>query len=521
MKRLLVVLMCGWATACGDGRSLDPSGRELSDAADTFAVGSGYSRPATPEELPEGFPFGPDVGPAEADGSGQPDDRLSLCDEVAPGPWTDACGERLCGRCGTDGDCAEGETCSEGACLASAVPEEVITILPERSLQLFGAPARLTNFWASLVRDGVTVRRYFDVVRDTPADTKLSFAVYRQVVPPSGEPLPEGSGDLVIEERWVGGFADRSLLREALAMETMAALTDQPMGRGEHRLVRVNGEVYGPMFIYQAVDEPLLGAAGRDTDAPRYAADGSGEVYALGGGSLVPLPEGRYAEAFKEESSAADDFAPLASFVEGAIAADAAAQEGDPGSGACAVRSSLDVAGYLDGLAALALLGDGGHARSNYRISLQPRPGAPSRWEVWFERFALSFGCRWNDADDNGLCGAMDAGESPYVGMFEEAGSAAQYPPRGYYSLLTEVVLSDRELEESFRERICAMIATPFWQTVLPARIVGLGRLLEPLVAADPRDRVEGLEGYRAEVDALLAYHAARTSLLRSQFLCY
>ena len=506
--------------ACGEARSLDPSGRELTDAVDTIEVGSGYSRPASPDELPDGFPFGGEVGP-EGSGSGNPSDRLSLCDDSGPSGWHASCASPDCGACASVADCGQGEVCEGGVCLPGTLGEESLTIYPERSLQLFLAPSRLPAFWATLQRGGVAVRRYFDVVRDTPTDTKVSFDVYRQLVPASGEPLPEGSGEFTLEERWVGGYADRSLLREALAMDTLAALTNQPVGAGEHRIVRVNGEVYGPMYIYRVADEALLRETGRDSDAQRYLADGSGEVFAAGGSAMVPLPEGRYAEAFREESSSPDDYAPLSSLVEGAIAPDARDQAAVPGSGACRVRAAIDVDAYLDGLAALALLGDGGHARANYRVSLQPRAGAPSRWEVWYDHLALSFGCRWNEADDNGLCGPMDAEENPYVGMMDEGDALAQYPPTDYYSLLTDVVLSDRELEEAFRERICAMLASPYWQTTLPARMSGLGRLLEPAVAPDPRDRVEGAEGYRAAVDELLAFHEARTALLRAQFLCY
>lgn len=365
------------------------------------------------------------------------------------------------------------------------------------------------------------MRAFFEPLRERSTDTKLSFEVYRQLLSATGEVLPEGSGELVLDEHWIGGYADGSLLREALSQQAMAVLTGQPLGGGEHRLVTVNGEAYGPMFILRAPDDAALRAAGRSPEALRFAPEGSGEIFASGGGALVPLPEGRYAEAFVEESPSADDFAPLASLVEGAVAADASAQAGGSGAGACAVRRVLDVNGYLDGLAALALIGDGGHARGNYRLSLQESAGSGRRWEVWYDNFALSFGCVWNETEEDGLCGAMDAATSAYTGMFEGEVSGAAYPVTQYFNLLTDVVLRDPELERAFRARICDMLDSAYWKEALPRQIAGLGALLEPSVSLDPRDRVDGADGYRAEIAAIQAYYAERTGLLRSQFLCY
>lgn len=521
MRRWLSTLLV-FAFGCGEVSLTGLEERALTDAGDIAAVGSGYSRPATPADLPSGYPFAPDVGPEEVGGSGEAGNLLSLCDEGRPSRWVPRCSDSAaCGLCEVASECGEGEVCSGGVCLPPTLPVADVEVIRERSLQLFGAPARLPSFWATVTRDGASVRRYFDVRRVTTADTKVSFAVYRQLVSASGEPLPEGSGEFVLEEQWVGGYADGSLLREALSLQVAAALTQQPVTLGEHRLVRVNGEVYGPMFTYRVADAAVLREAGLDDEVPRYAAEGSGELFAAGGAALVPLPGSRYGEVFVEESAARDDFAPLATLVEGAIVTDAARIASEPSSGACEVRRVLDVDGYLDGLALLALLGDGGHARTNYRLSLQPRNGTAGRWQVWYDTYALSFGCRWNEADDNGLCGSMDPSESPYSGMVEDGSNGAIYPPSSYYNLLTDLVLRDRELESAFRARICGMLASTFWQEVLPRRIAAMGALLAPAASVDPRDRVDGADGYRSEVEALQAYYTSRTQLLRSQFLCF
>ena len=509
--------------ACGGSASLDLTGREQAagSGAGSAEVAAGYSRPATPADLPDGFPFAPPVGPDEVGGSGDAPPLRSLCDDGIPAAWEANCDAALCERCASDSACGAGQVCRSGACLPATLPEAALTILPERATQLFGAPSRLAGFWAGMVRDGASTRRYFEPRRETATDTKLSFDVYRQLPSAAGEVLPDGSGEVVLDERWVGGFADGSLLREALSQQAMAVLTDQPVGSGEHHLVTVNGTVYGPMFIYREVDDAALERAGRSAEALRFVAEGSGEIFASGGGSLVPLPEGRYAEAFVEESSSSDDFAPLASLVEGAVAVDAAAQAGGPGAGACAVRRVLDVNRYLDGLAALALLGDGGHARGNYRLSLQASVGGGRRWEVWYDNFGLSFGCIWNEAENNALCGPMDAATSAYTGMFEGDASGATYPVTQYFNLLTDVVLRDPELERAFRARICGMLDSAYWSEALPRQIAGLGELLAPSASLDPRDRVDGADGYRKEVAAVQAYYAERTRLLRSQFLCF
>ena len=523
MSWFLRCLVFALLAACGSSASLDLTGLEqgAGSGAGSAEVAVGYSRPATPADLPDGFPFAPPVGPDDVGGSGEAPPLRSLCDDGIPTAWERTCDEALCERCASDGACGAGLVCRSGACLPATLPEAALTMLPERATQLFGAPSRLVGFWASLVRDGASVRRYFDPRRETASDTKLSFDVYRQPLSATGEVLPEGSGEFVLEERWVGGFADGSLLREALSQQAMAVLTDQPVGTGEHMLVTVNGAVYGPMFIYREVDDEALEASGRSADALRFVAEGSGEIFGSGGGALVPLPEGRYAEAFVEESSSADDFAPLASLVEGAVAVDAAAQAGGSGAGACAVRRVLEVNRYLDGLAALVLLGDGGHARGNYRLSLQTSAGSGRRWEVWYDNFGLSFGCLWNELENNALCGEMDASLTAYSGLFEGDPREASYPVTQYFNLLTDVVLRDPELERAFGARICGMLDSAYWSEALPRQIAGLGDLLEPAASVDPRDRLEGAEGYRAEVDALLAYHADRTRLLRSQFLCF
>jgi hypothetical protein len=115
----------------------------------------------------------------------------------------------------------------------------------------------------------------------------------------------------------------------------------------------------------------------------------------------------------------------------------------------------------------------------------------------------------------------MDASLTAYSGLFEGDPREASYPVTQYFNLLTDVVLRDPELERAFGARICGMLDSAYWSEALPRQIAGLGDLLEPAASVDPRDRLEGAEGYRAEVDALLAYHADRTRLLRSQFLCF
>jgi hypothetical protein len=115
----------------------------------------------------------------------------------------------------------------------------------------------------------------------------------------------------------------------------------------------------------------------------------------------------------------------------------------------------------------------------------------------------------------------MDAGTSPYTGVFEGDESGASYPATQYFNLLTEVVLRDPELERAFGARICDMLDSAYWKEALPRQIAGLGDLLEPAASVDPRDRLEGVDGYGAEVESLLTYHADRTRLLRSQFLCF
>lgn len=521
MRSLLRSTCFALLAACGGSGALDLTVQEEGVAGSgSSSVAAGYSRPARPADLPDGYPFAPPVGPDEVAGSGEPAAPTAICADGIPSTWEEDCPAELCTRCEGDSSCGAGQVCRSGACLPATLPTERVTLLTERASQLLSAPTRLVSFWAGLTRGGASVRRYFDLRRESATDTKISFDVYRQLPSATGEVLPDGSGELVLDEHWVGGYADGSLLREALSQQAMAVLTGQPTAIGEHRLVTLNGSTYGPMFITRVPDDAVLRAAGRSANALRFVPEGSGEIFASGS-ALVPLPGGRYEEAFIEQSSSVDDFAPLASLVEGALAVDAAAQTGGSGAGACAVRRVLDVEGYLDGLAALALLGDGGHARSGYVLSLQPSAGGERRWEVWYEDFALSFGCIWNEVENNALCGAMDAGTSPYTGVFEGDESGASYPATQYFNLLTEVVLRDPELERAFGARICDMLDSAYWKEALPRQIAGLGDLLEPAASVDPRDRLEGVDGYGAEVESLLTYHADRTRLLRSQFLCF
>ena len=497
-----------FVAACGGFDSIDPTGREQVEVgADSPDLASGYSRSATPSELPVGFPFAPPIGPDEVGGSGEAEAPPSLCDDGGVSKWEPRCGAEACGPCS-----------GEAACLPATLPEERLQIRAELALQLQRAPERLVSFWTNILRNGRSKQVYFEIRRETAMDTKLSFDVYEQLPSATGEVLPAGSGPVVLYERWIGGNADGSLLREALSQQAMAVLTGQPVESGEHRLVKVNGTTYGPMFIVRVLDDATIEAAGRSTDALRYAPGGTGDTFASGGSALVPLPGGLYAEAFSEVSPSADEFTPLAALVESAVAVDAAEQAGGSGAGACAVRRVLDVNGYLDGLAALALLGDAGHARSNYLLSLQPSVDGGRRWEVWYDSFGLSFGCVWNEVENNARCGAMDARTSPYACMYEGDAGMASYPVTQYFNLLTDVVLRDPELERAFRARICDMLDSAYWKEALPRQIESLGALLGQSASSDTAN---GVEGYRSEVAALTAYHAERTRLLRSQFLCF
>jgi spore coat protein H len=445
------------------------------------------------------------------------DGLCGACGQDAPCAATEVClADGSCGACAQDAQCAPGRSCVQGVCL-EALPSWDLEIAPEDWRELYANPYEDLEQPCALVVDGVryvqgcTVRVRGGTSRDYPKKSlRIKF--------PRGAAHPGLSRRINLRSE----YNDPTYLRTWLGYEVFRRLTDLPTPRTRFVRLSLNGEFYGLFQEVEYVGEDFLEARGLDGGRPMYEADPEVEDFRAGVTAMVPLPEpALYAAGWQQKTGPETGLADLRYLIERVLAQDMANLA--PGTWGPTRASNLAEHAHLprvlDYLAVMAVIQNHDHVKKNFHISRQVGPDGRERWEIYPWDLDLSFGCLWDEANQDTLCDELLVGEDPERGVIPD-GYAPLYPFEPYANVLIHVVLRDPALHEHFAQRVCQMLGSSLWSQRLPTYIDAWEQWLAGTVGEDQEDLLEGVQAHRVQVQGLRDFLRGRAAFLRQRYGC-
>lgn len=367
---------------------------------------------------------------------------------------------------------------------ASQLPRWELTIDPGDLAALEATPFADVRVPGMLAVDGVafatTVRLHGGTSRDF---AKKSF---RFDLGPGLE--LDGHDHLVLRAEW----ADKTMLRNWLALELVRNTTWLAAPAAELVHLRINDRFYGVMNHVERVDRDFLRARGLSPDGSLYEADPP-----LGAppGDLTPLAPADYPVVYPQQAGTAAH-ADLRALIEDVL-------RRGPADFDATVLDEIAVDDVLVYLAALAVIQSQDHVRKNYYLYRDP--AAAPGWRVVPWDLDLTFGHLWTEANDV-LDEAITVDGDPFVGAVAEGRV-------GPYNALIDRLLAIPVL----RERMVAMI-----DRIADAAVTG-GLVDDrlswavchamPELLADPRQRAARAE-YLGRVDEIRGFTSARRAFL-------
>lgn len=437
----------------------------------------------------------------------------------------DGCYGRHCAACTVPADCEAYEGCIGGTCGACTRDEEC----EGRCASGFCVPAELPRWKLTMSEedwDALRADPYTELfvpcglsVGDIPYDEGCRIRIRGG----SSRDFPKKSFRITFPRDTVhpgysrkinlrAEYNDPSFVRTLLSHEAVRRFTTLPVSRVEPIELEINGQYFGLMVRVERLGADFLLFNGRALTS-LYEADPNRELFASGGGSLIPLPEDVvYRMAYQKKVGTPFDYTDLISLIE-ALAE--AYETGDRG----VVREHFQLPGLLDYLAVMGLIQNLDHVRKNYYLSPQPEPDGRLAWEMYPWDLDLTFGCTYDEVAQDTICDSFRADADHRPGVFR-SGVSPVYPMSGHYNLLIHLVLEDPELSEAFRCRLCAMIHSPFWRERVPALVDALGSALEEAIVADDRDLNETREDWQRALSEVRGFPAARAEHLAAALGC-
>lgn len=431
------------------------------------------------------------------------------CTDSEQCPAGDICRvDGTCGECSDSMECPLGQNCQSGFCIDGSLRDWNLEMAEADYFTLIDNPYEEIFVPCVLIADGVRfdngcrVRLRGGSARDYP---KKSF----RITFPNGAAHPGFSRKINLRAE----FNDPSHLRNVVALETFRRLTQNPTPRTRSVQLSINGVSYGLMSEVERVGGRFLTTNGRDDDAPLYEADPPLELFGLGTGSLVPLPDvATYQGGFDKKSPDDGDYSDLIELVEDVIWEDHL--EGRTRR----LRTAHDVELYLQYLALMGLVQNHDHIRKNYYLTRQVHPVGDLRWEMLPWDLDLSLGCLFDDVLVTTYCDAFIVDQAPDRGIL--IGAEAGYPVMAFYNQLQHNVLSDPEMRARFEALACDMVDSMWWSDRVLAFIDAKEAEIRDAVAADERDRNDDEFTFEAEVEDLRRFVAERPAIIRAAFGC-
>ncbi len=484
----------------------DLPGEDAAVGSDADAAAPSDGGGLEPWPRREGACFGPFECPESEGCSAGQCGACAATEDCLPG---DICRvDGTCGECSDSMECPLGQNCQSGFCIDGAIRSWNLEIAESDYFLLIDNPYEEIFVLCALVADGVRydqgcqVRLRGGSARDYP---KKSF----RITFPDGVPHPGFSRKINLRAE----YNEPSFLRNVIALESFRRLSQTPTPRTRFIEFSINGVSYGLMSEVERVGGKLLRTNGRDDLAPLYEADPPRDLFALGTGSLVPLPdEATYQGGFDKKSPDDPSYADLMHLVEDVIWADF--QEGTTRR----QRSEVDIELYLQYLALMGLVQNHDHIRKNYYLTHQLHPVGNTRWEMLPWDLDLSFGCLYDDVLMTTYCDEFIVDAPPDRGIL--IGAEAGYPVMAFYNQLQHNVLSDREMRARFEDLACDILDGEWWSDRLLRFIDAKEAEIRAAVAADDRDRNADEFAFEAEVEDLRRFVVERSVIIRGLFEC-
>ena len=453
--------------------------------------------------------------PAACAGPGCVDGRCGACAEASDCPAGRLCGpEGVCRGCDEANPCTGVAACREGFCLPASPPVWNLIVAAED--------------WARLHED-VFTRLYVPCAVDAGGRT-FDVDCEVRLLGGSSRALPKKSFRVRFsEEAEHPGFSrrinlraeygDPSGLRQRLAHWAMGALTGLPAPRARFIDLRVNGAPYGLMVEVERIGPAFMRRHGRSDVSSTYEVDASAELEAQGAGQLLPLPDPlTYGRVFDRRAGDATDETDIIDFVEGTLWLDHRDSLADGVTVTDRLRAAIHTDRWIDWLAALSLLGAHAHLGEDYLLSHQPGLQGAA-WEPLTEDLDGTFGCLPGEAPDSPSC-ALERPDLPIDHGVIPPGAEARYPTADRFNLLIHQLLTDPQLSVTYRQRLCALRAHPFWREGLPALVRAFATLTEAVAATDPNSPVASPDERTAAIGRVLTFVTQRAAFVGAEAGC-
>ncbi|MCP4867430.1 MAG: hypothetical protein GY898_01765 [Proteobacteria bacterium] len=499
---IATALLLLWA--CGPDQEPDPSDDddiyEVPDDDDLFDPVSGEEGWPCPE--------GPAICNYDLGCNG---DVCTACTDADQCRGLQGCrDDGSCGACTVDAECASGESCRSGFCMPTDVPEWHLEIAAS-DLELMNTDvyARLEVPATLRVGDvtyaGPATARFLG--SSTLAFPKKSFRVEF----PEDADHPGFARKINLRAE----YNDGSFLRTYLGYETMRRAAGVPAPRARYVNLTLNGDNYGLMLEVERIGGKFLRKNGRDRDLPMYEGKETTPW-----GALMPMDdEAQYREYYSKATGDDADWSDLISLVEDTFWEDHLESEPWGPTTAVRTRELVDTDAYVSYLATLAAIQSQDHITNNYYFSWQEVPGVGFRWEFYPWDMDLTFGCLWNEETNTSPCGDTVSDDWWLNGVVVPPIVAGQ-PNECWCNLPAHLVMNDPELGRDYRDRMCSIIGSEWWNERLPDLAAAVAETIATRVEADTADRNETPQEWADRRQEVLNFLVDRKAHLQGELEC-
>ena len=421
-----------------------------------------------------------------------------------------ACVGGECGACTTSEQCATGMTCIESFCMQETLPRWELEVAQQDLAAMnidpwtdIWVPARLTVDGV-LYEENVTTRYLGSSTRSLPKKSfRIDFPEY------AVHPGFQRKIKLRAE------YNDPSTIRNFLAYETFRRFTRIPTPRTRYVNFFLNGEDKGVMLEVERIGGKFLGLNGRDREAPMYEVARTHEY-----GAFVPLntPE-EYAETYSKTTGDDADWSDLYELIEGTMWADWAESSAGGPTSTSRTGDAVDLDSYAQLLAVMGLLQSQEHVTQNMYFSMQDR-GQGAKWEFYPWDLDLTLGCKWNEVEQNALCGDIVTDGWWLEGVIY-SGLAVGSPNTCWCNMAINLTLFDPGHGTDFTARTCDMLEQDWWTTRGPRLTTALATMLTPYVRDDTSDRNPDLDAFLAATASVRDFMELRAAYLSLELGCF
>ena len=346
---------------------------------------------------------------------------------------------------------------------------------------------------AKLVVDGVEYKTEVRLHGGTSRDfRKKSFRFDLM----GGRRLPDGTDHLILRAE----FADKSLLRNHLAMEMFNQGTWIPAPKTEMVHFRLNHRYYGVMWHVERIDKEFLRSRDYNPNGSMYEADPPLEI-STPGGNLTPVSDPSLYPRIYDHKAGYINYTDLIDLIEGTLTSKDASFESE-------ISSKVKVNNVLVYLALLAVIQNQDHIKKNYYLYRDPE-ALDERWMFFPWDLDLSMGHLWSEQFDV-LDERIITDASIYVGEKTEFGS--------FYNPLFYRLWDVPEYKETYLRFINTLLERVFTIEFINSRIENVLCRGAPDIAGDNHKRASNAE-YLARVEELRTFVKDRKAYLIGTFL--